>query len=195
MVFFDICSSTLILEDLLASENGNIWRDFILTQKKYLFNKKKVIDFDIYKFLGDGWILLFPVNTSGDELLYFMRDICKEFKRQYRKVIRPILSTSIHVRGINFGVDKGTLIYMKMNKQKEYIGRPLNIAARLQGSIKDKDKKPQYKALVSNNVFNNFHFEERAEIKTNFTVMNVKRVLRNISGGSSYLCKKITLIP
>lgn len=83
---------------------------------------------------------------------------------------------------------------MIMNQQKEYIGRPLNVAARLQGSIKDKDDKPQYKALVSNNVFNNFHHEERAEIRDKYKVVRATRALRNISGGEKYLCQKITLI-
>jgi len=38
--------------------------------------------------------------------------------------------------GLTFGVDSGDLIKLEMNDQIEYVGRPLNVAARLQGAAK-----------------------------------------------------------
>jgi hypothetical protein len=71
----------------------------------------------------------------------------------------------------------------------EYVGRALNIACRLQKAIKDKDKSPAYKALVSNAVF-----KEYLSPATGFKVFKVNRTLRNIYGGDRFLCVKIKLL-
>ena len=77
-----------------------------------------------------------------------------------------------------------------MYGQKEYIGRALNIACRLQGSIKDNDKSPAYKALVSNSAYNKYLSSAGAHVK----VWRVRRTLRNIRGGSDFYCRKIELL-
>jgi len=58
-VFFDICSSTTILEDLLRTDNQVRWRNLLILLKKFLSAEAKTQPFLLYKFIGDGWILLF----------------------------------------------------------------------------------------------------------------------------------------
>ena len=77
-----------------------------------------------------------------------------------------------------------------MNQQREYFGRPINVASRLQGSIKDKDSNPQYKVLMPKSVYANLG----DEIKSKYSSQPVTRTLRNISGGEKFLCMKLKLM-
>jgi len=192
VVVFDICSSTIILEDLISSENLGKWKELLGELKRFLYRESKELYFDVYKFLGDGWILLFPDDVSGEELLDFLERLCADYKYLYKNKINPILSVDIHPVGITFGVDKGTLMRITMLNQTEYVGRPLNVAARLQGSIKDKDPNPQFKILMSKSVFAGFDENELKIIQNTYRVQNARRTLRNISADKDYLCKKIT---
>jgi len=99
------------------------------------------------------------------------------------------LDTPPTVNGISFGVEKGPLTSFIMYGRREYIGRALNIACRLQNAIRDRDESPQYKALVSNAVFNDYF--SRAK---NYKAWRVKRTLRNIRGGNKFSCIKIDLL-
>jgi len=63
VVFFDICSSTLILEDLVRTENQKLWRDLLIGLKKYLRKKHSSVGFDC-TIPRDGWILLFDPRPT-----------------------------------------------------------------------------------------------------------------------------------
>jgi len=91
--------------------------------------------------------------------------------------------------GITFGLDKGTLVRIVMNETMEYMGRPLNLAARLQSAIKDNDQTPGGKVLMSKNVFAGM----RKALKPIYRVETARRKLRNISGADEYVCKKLWL--
>jgi len=190
VVVFDICSSTLILEDLLRTENQQLWRNLLVSQKNLLRNKREELNFEMYKFLGDGWILLFNQKVNGIKLFDFLKLLSLHFFKRYKQLVEPVINSKISYIGLTFGIDKGTLIYMTMNGRREYIGRPLNVATRLQGSIKDKDPLPQYKVLMSKSVYADFG----DKVANRYSVQNVTRTLRNISGGEKYLCKKLKLI-
>jgi hypothetical protein len=64
------------------------------------------------------------------------------------------------------------------------------VACRLQSSIKDKDKSPQYKAIITKPLFQ----EIRRSLK-NIKQQDVKRKLRNIAGDKDVRCIKIWLEP
>jgi hypothetical protein len=72
VVVFDICSSTKILEDLLRAENHQRWRNFLIRLKEYLVNCSQSDSFEIYKFLGDGYILLFDWDYPVDRIASFI---------------------------------------------------------------------------------------------------------------------------
>jgi len=76
-----------------------------------------------------------------------------------------------------------------MNGRDEYIGRALNVACRLQSGVKDQDKSPAYKALVSSLVFYEY-FKDLPSISRE----TVKLPLRNIRGGAKFKCHKLILV-
>lgn len=191
VVFFDICSSSRILEDLLATENMKSYRDLLLSIKNVLRNRRVRDEFIIYKFIGDGWILLFPHDVSGSALIKFLTELSAYFRSAFQRKISPILETTPPIVGLTFGVDKGPLIKLTMNGKDEYIGRALNVASRLQSAIKDRDEKPAYKVLISK------HAYKSLDISANMCkVQKVKRKLRNIQNDQEVgLVKLILRLP
>lgn len=190
VVVFDICSSTLILEDLIRTENQYRWRKLLNRQKNFLRMKREEYEYEMYKFLGDGWILLFQPNVDGTKLVRFLKLLSRHFSKCFTEFIEPALNSKISPIGLTVGIDKGTLIPILMNQQREYIGRPLNVASRLQGSIKDKDANPQYKVLMPKSVYASFG----DTIKGKYSTRQVTRTLHNISGGERFLCMKLKLM-
>lgn len=132
VVTFDICSSSDILEDLIRTENTKDWRDLLIRVKKFLVRKASELDFDLYKFTGDGWILLFDYDCSGEELFDFLEKLSGIFERNINRLANNLLETPPDILGLTFGIDKGTLIRFVMAEKTEYIGRAINVACRLQ---------------------------------------------------------------
>ena len=188
VVVFDICSSSNILEDLMLSDNLVAMRTLIIRTKKFLRRQSHKNRFEVYKFIGDGWILLFSPDVRGEIFVDFLEELCRQFSRGLKTRILPRLQTIPSVMGLTFGVDRGKLVRIRMMGQTEYIGRPLNIASRLQGAIKEKDKNPAYKVLFSKPSYNALGLP-----KSSRGVQAVTRTLRNIQGGNKYACIKLTL--
>ena len=189
VVAFDMCSSSDIIEELTLSGDLQRFKQFLTSLKEYLADAQKTIVFDPYKFTGDGWILLFPQNTDGELLFTFLQDLCSFFRKEFRRQVLRHLATPPSITGLTFGIERGPLAPMKMYGQREYVGRALNVACRLQSSVKDKGGSPAYKALVSNSVFNKYFSGVR-----NVKIFKVRRTLRNIRGGSDFHCRKIELL-
>lgn len=189
VVIFDICSSTVIVEELLKIEKLKLWRDILIVIKKYLVAAKERNDFIIYKFLGDGWILLFPENFKLERLFKILKGLCELYEKRFQSAIETVIPINIPINGITFGLDKGTLINVVMNEQSEYIGRAINVASRLQNAIKDNDSSPQWKIMMSKTV----HSELPDELKNKNNIKKAKRVLRNVTGGIEIEVKKMQL--
>ncbi|MEM7027734.1 MAG: hypothetical protein AAF410_05880 [Pseudomonadota bacterium] len=137
--------------------------------------------------------MLLPENTNGDEVLTLMYNISSMYYYYHWKNIDPILNIDVDITGVNFGVDKGTLISTFMHNKREYIGRALNVAARLQGSISQNDNAPQYKVLMTNSVYNDFDTNAKNIIKNEYVVEDVRRTLKNVQAEKDFRCKKIIL--
>jgi class 3 adenylate cyclase len=194
VLYCDICCSTSILEDLIRSENVERWVKLLSKIKEYLLEKEEIYShgFEIYKFIGDGWIVLLDEDISGTEFLLLLQELCKKYKSLYKKLIEPFIETKIYQVGVSFGADISTLVRTIMQGKPEYIGRALNVAARLQAAIKDKDANPQNKVLMTKNLFSTLTVDEGAEF--GFEMSEVTRKLRNISEGKSFQCKKVSLL-
>jgi class 3 adenylate cyclase len=188
VLIFDVCSSSNMLEDLLLSENIQAMRNLIISIKTFLRGKQSEGRCEIYKFIGDGWILLFPYQVRGTELIAFMEELSQTFAKKLKKLVIPHLQLIPEVLGLSFGVDRGKLVRMTMMERTEFIGRPLNIASRLQSVIKDKDHNPAYKALFSKYCFTALRIPKGYR-----GAKVVRRQLRNIQGGQNYSCVKLTL--
>ncbi len=188
VVVFDICSSSNIIEDLTLTDNLNRFREVLIILKQYLQKKATEIGFEVYKFTGDGWILLFPPGVQGEVLMRFLTTLSRIYRDRYNRRILPLLETKPESAGLSFGIDQGKLMRIVLMNRVEYVGRALNIACRLQGAIKDKDDRPMYKVLASNPVFGSF-----LRSMQQYKPVLVTRSLRNIRGGARYQCVKLEL--
>jgi len=176
VVVFDICSSTTILEDLKRTDNLAAWRDLLLDMKANLQEEGSRLAMCLYKFIGDGWVLLFPDSVPKKELCGFLCRFSEWYRSQFERSIRPLLLQEPSPIGLMFGIDAGELIRLELNEQVEYLGRAINVASRLQAQTKDLRGGPSYKALFSRNSFNS-----PAPPPGEITVESTKVSLRNIS--------------
>jgi class 3 adenylate cyclase len=186
ILVFDICSSTKIVEQLMFDKHQEGWRNLLIDIMEFLKKERDAIGFEIYKFIGDGWILLFGADLSPSKIFDFVDRLCDKYDVAYSERIDKILSTHIDRIGITFGLEIGDIIRFMMLEQPEYIGKPLIMAARLQGALKDKDANPQGKLLMSKSVYK----EVRNHIPKTHKVWKVGRTLRNVSGGAKYYAIK-----
>ena len=184
----DICSSSDIMEDLLRTQDIVKWRNLLITLKEYLVETSTKLDFEVYKFIGDGWILLFDSGYNGRHLLNFLIDLLRRFDSEFKHLIYPNLEKPPEIEGLTFGMDSGRLVFIEMMERREYVGRAINVAARLQGTIEDTDILAGYRAMISNTLFqrmkndlNDFHPEM------------VKRRLKNIIRGGEFPCYRLAL--
>ena len=191
VVFFDMCSSSTIMEDLKATDNLGAMRNLLIKIKKFLVDNQQLVGYKVYKFVGDGWILLFPDDVNGATLIKFLEALSALFRKEFGPVQRR-LQKRPSIIGLTFGIDKGVLIRMEMMGQTEYIGRALNVAARLQSAIKDTgDDDPAYKCLLSMHAYSDLHLP--GELKDRYQRKHTKRVLRNIQGEQPCRCVKLIL--
>ena len=188
VISFDICSSSNIIEDLTLTNNLKAMRNLLIKMKEFLLEKSELLNFEIYKFTGDGWILLFPENIQGKDLMHFLIELSSFFKQKLTSKIIPLLEIPPEIMGLTFGIDGGNLIGIVMDMKQEYIGRPINIACRLQSAIKDNEKHPEYKLLVTKHVFN-----KHLKSLTGYNPVNDVRTLRNIREGEEYQCVMIDI--
>jgi class 3 adenylate cyclase len=189
VVAFDICSSSSIAESLLlATSDMSSFVELITEVKRHLALGQQSLGFDPYKFTGDGWILLFPPDVGGRELVTFLKRLCTFYAREFERRVAPNLLHAPPVVGLTFGIDKGDVIDFKVFGQWEYIGRPVTIACRLQNAVKDKGGSPAYKALVTNRVYRE-HFAD-----SNLKFISASRVLPNINNNAPFRCRKFSLL-
>lgn len=187
-VFFDICSSSTLLEDPILTNHVGAMRNLLIHLKKFLLGESETYGYEVYKFIGDGWILLFPDDTDGKGLIKFLETLSRTFQHRLYHSIVPKLESTPTILGLTFGIDKGPLVKLIMLQHTEYIGRALNVASRLQSAIKDKGSAPQYKILLSKHAF------ESLRLPAGFRRTEaVSRSLRNIRGGRNYECVKLKL--
>ena len=193
VVAFDLCSSSQIMEDLLLSEKFDRYEEFLTCIKRWLMNWTEQHAppkgrFELYKFTGDGWILLFPDTISGAALMGFMYSLCEMINAELDRHIIPSLSSVPYVLGATLGVEGGNLIRMTMNEREEYVGRALNIACRLQNAVKDREPRAGcYQALISSRLYN----ERLTQVKMPYKIESTTCSLRNVLSGSGFACRSI----
>ena len=187
IVTFDICSSSKIIEGLCLIDNLGRYISLLDRVKRFLRNNASTIGYEVYKFVGDGWIILFPDTAAGNCIMDFLNKLSVHFQKEIKKVT-AILETKPEITGITFGVDIGRLSKIIMLGKREYIGRAINIACRLQAAIKDRDNHPQYKVLMSKHAFKTMKLG-----LNKYKPRSVTRNLRNIHAGRKYECIKLDL--
>src|SRR6185369_5826916 len=189
VLVFDFCSSTSILEDIIRSENQQYWQALLMEVKNFLKREEDRGKVQIYKFIGDGWILLFDANFPPRELILFMRNLCEKYNELFNSMVRPNLASHIHTLGITFGLDRGSLSRFDMDGQVEYIGRFINVAARLQAAIKSEDDYPGGKVLMPKHLYASIQQDLSQEFETRRVVVK----LSNVAGAERYRGVLLTL--
>ncbi len=138
VLVFDICSSTSIIEDLHRQQTIFRYTELIARIQQYLEKYSVIYNFEIYKFVGDGFILLFDTTTLIDQVLFFsigLTDECDKYLTNF--INNYIEDKEIPRKGITIGLAKGLIEELKLDKESpiEYIGRPITVACRLQDSL------------------------------------------------------------
>jgi class 3 adenylate cyclase len=185
VLIFDICSSTTILEDLIRTENQGAWQAVLTNLKRFMWQlRKDAAFFDMYKFMGDGWILLFDDGAvTGAQLMEIASRLCNAYAFLFRNHVEPVLSVMPKHVGITFGADEGSLVRIVMNKQREYVGRAINVAARLQSAVKQQKGAPPGTLLITKNAFARLRLKRKTKL--------VQCKLANVTGGDEYHVHKL----
>jgi len=188
VIFSDICSSTALVEDLKATDNLSNWLNLLIRLKQDLISEGKNIGIDMYKFVGDGWILLAPYDIDRNTLFEFLYDFfcCFEIGLDGEN-INELLSRRPKPMGLTFGSDSGDLIKLEMNEQVEYVGRPLNVAARLQGAAKQFCEPYGAVALLSKSALAQMRENPPGEDMRGI-LKQVTVPLKHVSGGQEIDC-------
>jgi class 3 adenylate cyclase len=182
VIVIDICSSTAILEDLAQTDNIHKWRNVLIGLKQFLCEDGAKIGAELYKFIGDGWIVLLPPAITKYQLCEFLTSASVFYDTQLDSIL-PLLQRTPKVLGLTFGVDAGNLVRLVMNEQVEYLGRAINVAARLQSAAKSLDKDPRDRVVFSKNSFNSLH-----PINHDIPVHTVSVSLKNVGNGAETEC-------
>lgn len=191
VVVFDMCSSTKLIEDLTRTGNLSVYDRFLKDFHLWISSNAKASNYVVYKFTGDGWILLFPVGTiDGKRLMNFLLKISKRYEEMRTKFIDSHLESMPETQGLTFGVEMGGLHKILFGNEVEFVGRALNVACRLQSAVKDEGH-AGYRCLFSRKVYNSLLNDKALD---DFNFKDVERTLRNISGGERYRCVKAELM-
>jgi class 3 adenylate cyclase len=156
IVVYDICSSTQILDNLLANEIIDKY-DILITDisKSFtsLFSKLNPI---FYKFLGDGSIFFFKEETDVDSIINLLCDFIEESDFIINNFVKRYIDIDLKRVGITIGVAFVNIYLAKI--KNEYFGRAINMACRLQNSL----NKPEHvnKILVQKEVFKSINDKE-----------------------------------
>ncbi len=187
VVVFDICSSSQIIEDLQNNEIMDAWDNFLLDMTTAMqdYIADSGIKALIYKFLGDGYILIVSKKHSG-AILPLCYKIYNIVINRVRNLIEEFLNIEPNRIGITIGIDYGRLHKINIRRQEEFVGKSINTAARLQASLKE--KKHENKLLISKVVKNAICGPYKSDLYKDTT-----RQMRNLYGENKFYCYEIDL--
>jgi len=122
---FDICSSTSMLEDLHRTNTIEEYTVLISDIMTFLKSNSTQYGYEIYKFLGDGFILIFQDSTLIDSILEFCVALTNDCNAYIEKFISEKIEaeTGILRKGITIGIDRGYVSKLSINGKDEYVGR------------------------------------------------------------------------
>lgn len=184
VLVFDICSSTVFIEDLVKTNQLETYCDLVESFRNLLLSIR-ISGMTIYKFLGDGFVLLFGSEILFDEVLLVSKKLAEFAKDTLGKFIRENIETTAIPRiGITIGIDIGNLNDLKLDGTDEFIGRPLNVSSRLQGSLKDKNH--ENKILMSVKAY-----KKISNLKIKRKCIERERIFRNLSDNNRTRCYEL----
>lgn len=185
VIAFDVCSSTVMLEDLAVKNRVEAISGLIDGLYAFLNGKVNQYPLNVYKFTGDGFMLMMDESVSMDEVLSFCvaltfisRELLVWFKEEYLSI------DELSREGITVGIAYGDTFRVESPSNRsttEYVGRPLNLATRFQGSL----NKPEHTNRV---LFEKGLYKEIKNDLLRRACRRTKRVLHNVSGDTPVGC-------
>ncbi len=130
LLFTDIKGSTELYERLGDSKAYTVVQEHF----RRMINIIKKYEGGVIKTIGDAVMAAFPINANAVEAA------CRIHQAFH---IDPVHGVDVQVK---IGIHKGQLIAVTSNKNLDYFGRTVNIAARIQG------KSTEYEVLMSEEV-------------------------------------------
>lgn len=192
VIAFDICSSTVMLEDLAVNNRVEAMSGLIDGLYAFLNGKVNQYPLDVYKFTGDGFLLMMDESVSMDEVLsfcialtYISRELLVWFKDEYLSI------DELPREGITVGIAYGDTFRVESPNNRsttEYVGRPLNLATRLQGKL----NKPEHTNKV---LFEKVLYKRIENELFSRSCRRTKRVLHNVSGDTPVGCYEFNPMP
>src|ERR1035437_6292589 len=83
VLVFDICSSTKIVDNLNAHNRVGEWRDLLLKLQDFLTNSQTKMGFNLYKFTGDGWIIIFEGGNWERNIVQLIWKLMLEYNKLF----------------------------------------------------------------------------------------------------------------
>lgn len=168
----DICCSTIMIETLVSNGQENEYKDLIDSYQKEI-TKQASVGIEIYKFLGDGFIILFKQETDANSIIEFIQNLTTNMNEIIKRFIHNFIDRDIESIGLSFGLSYGPIHRLEIPGFKtEYFGRPINLAARFQSSTTESNT-----ILLQNEVYRlltNKNLKEK--------MIETKRQFKNING-------------
>lgn len=169
VVVYDICSSTVILENLTTNEATSRYGKLVSDVSTAF---ERLMDFSKptkCKFLGDGAIYLFKQETNTDALINALCDFVETADLAIHDFVGKHIDIDLPRSGITVGVAFGTIYRTEeVWHSLEYFGRPINFACRLQSSLKEPEQtdkilvqKQVFKSLTDRNLRKRFNLRRR----------------------------------
>lgn len=183
-IVMDLCSSSVILEKLQKTGKIRVWRKMWKKIFNYMArNPYFSIRCKPYKFVGDGFIILYR-HQFQDSLFEFMQ----KFNEKSVEILDSVLQEyQIQPKrhGFAYGIDRGVLIPMRLLGQSEWMGEAINAAVRLQSQLKaDEDANS---VMISQKVY------EKITLPQNVKQAEKKCILRNLYDDQEINCHQIWL--
>jgi hypothetical protein len=190
VLVFDICSSTTIIEDLAKNDRVRDFGKLADGIWGFLSYRHRALRFTIYKFLGDGFILLFENRQHIDEILNFCTDLaffCEQLLAWF--IDRYLDVERLPRQGITAGLTDGSVWPINtLRVRNEYVGRPISLACRLQGALTE--PKDINTTLLQASLRKSI---ASAPLRTACTAETM--VLRNISNQANIKCLRYDMEP
>lgn len=197
VAFTDVCSSSVIVEGLSERSRIPEWKEHLNKILHGIRQRQSDLNFEIYKFLGDGWVLLFEPGVSNKlEIMNFFRNLCEIHRTNFEDNISDYMDGVIPNIGLSFGLYFGNIYPVEINEQQEYVGESLNIASRFQGSIRNQKDTSDHAAnqlLMSWPDYISY-FKDQIDAEYSEYTKKVERKLRNIKNNKTWNCARIHLL-
>lgn len=171
----------------------DIWRETLKLIEDKLKAEQTTLAYSIYKFLGDGWVLIIDPETDKAALLSFFAELCYTYCHYFKEEVEKHLSTKISPIGLTFGLDIGNIFSVDIGGNQEFMGPPLNIAARLQSCITNQNIKGDNPANQLMMIRRNYIKHFKSVVLDQYAYKKAERTLKNIRNNDTFVCSRIWL--